>query len=594
MTTSNLPKPRPAAPSRAGDSRPGAGESRPGAGGRGHRRRRRPKDQARQAGPAPAKVIARAATLPPALDQSKSIEEPLSESELRVMGQHLRFLREHRKVLNLKVNAHEDLLLNGARPPTRRGVCQHLLAKVDRTRVFGAAQRLEPAAATRLVEGVLQISPDVDYLLLYLDCVRRSASQQQAVSALGEALERLDFSQVSAAQLRRVLDLIAELFQGRQRVPVLLGLLAGSAFREAVDHSATELPQSLLELVMPLRAAQAAVLQGKPARFSAEHIERGVELLLDADERALLSHAPAARRRLLNAGIELPPPLLKAARVAKSLGTLLESLRDDGREHGALGMALARALVAAGAEREARELLEALVRRYPDFRQPRRWLEALAAPRLGRVALSDEPRRGGGDARGTGLRDAKAEGRLAALSLDNMQRLSVFVARAPDDHEHRSWFELLGSLSLPSLAPVWDHGTTDDGRPWFALPRLGRSMTGVLRGRPALDRESALRLCAEAAAILAMLAEVGVLLPDADPERFELGDSGRLWLFDVKGGEHRPPSEVRRLHPRHAADLCQKVLDSLRGAAGITDLLERVKAAGTTAELARLLDRYRG
>ena len=60
------------------------------------------------------------------------------------MRLHFRFLKEYRKVLRLRVNAAEDLLLNGKRAPTHRGVCQHLLAKIDRARVVGATQQLEP------------------------------------------------------------------------------------------------------------------------------------------------------------------------------------------------------------------------------------------------------------------------------------------------------------------------------------------------------------------------------------------------------------------------------------------------------------------
>jgi hypothetical protein len=152
-------------------------------GGNRRRRRRKPRRDEPRRPETPAEIVARAAEAKPLLD-GKAIEEPLTPDELAELRQQLRFLREHRKVLHLRVNAQEDLLLNEVRQPTRRGVCLHLLNKVDRAQVFSAAERLDPAAATRLAEGVLRISPGVDYLLLYLDCVRRSQSGREAVRAL--------------------------------------------------------------------------------------------------------------------------------------------------------------------------------------------------------------------------------------------------------------------------------------------------------------------------------------------------------------------------------------------------------------------------
>jgi hypothetical protein len=568
--------PKPNGPARPGPEREGG---RPGA---RHRRRRRGKDRQPPA-PAPAKVVAQAATAAPALAQDKPIEEPLSERELAVMKQHLRFLRDHRRVLNLKVNAQEDLLLNEARVPTRRGVCQHLLGKVDRARVFGAAQRLEPAAATRLAEGVLRISPDIDYLLLYLDCVRRSASQQQAVSALGEALERIDFSQVSPAQLRRVLDLIVELFEQRQRVPVLLGLLAGSAFRDAVDHSATGLPPELAQLVLPLRAVQAAILQGKRGQFAAAALQRGVELLLDADQRTLLAYSPAARRRLLEYALEAPLALLTLPGVATSLRVVLDSLEQDARAHGELGLALARVLVRAGVEREARALLQSLLSRYPDLRQPRHWLDALAAPRLGRVALIESRRR---DPRPpeAGVK----EGMLDGVALDSMQRVTVFVADSPDDPSHRAHLALLQGLPVSGVAPLWQEGSSEVGRPWFAVPRFGRRLSAALSGRHGLEREQVLQLCAEAALLLSTLAELGIVLPDADARRFELADNGRLWLVDLRGGERIAPDEARRTQTPGAVGLCERILGPL----GSAELRSSLRETGQTTELVRRLAQY--
>ena len=89
------------------------------------------------------------------VDLDKNADEPLTKQEVAMLRDHFRFLRENRKELRLKVNANEDLLLNGVREPVHRGVCRHLLGKVERSNVLAAAERLEPARAARLLAGII-------------------------------------------------------------------------------------------------------------------------------------------------------------------------------------------------------------------------------------------------------------------------------------------------------------------------------------------------------------------------------------------------------------------------------------------------------
>lgn len=489
--------------------------------------------------------MARAADARPVLE-GKATEEPLTAEELTEIRQQLRFLREHRRVLHLRVNAQEDLLLNEVREPTRRGVCRHLLAKVDRAHVFSAAERLDPAAATRLAEGVLRISPGVDYLLLYLDCVRRSSSGRQAVAALANALEHIDFREVSPGQMRRVLDLLVELFDARQLPAMLLGLLEGKAFRDAFDSSAAELPQALAEIVVPLRAAQAVVLHDKPHRFGPEALSRGIELLLAGDEHALLRRPAAVRRRLLElaiaAGVATPAAL-----------PLLESVGDP-----ALALALARAWIAAGNEADARRLLQTLSRKHADLREPRRWLEALDAPRLGRFA--------------------RIGNRRTAVQLDTMQPVTLLFANGDEP-----WLEIAKTLILPGVAPVLAAGTTDDAS-WIAVARPGQRLAVALDRRRGL---APVGICSQAAELLAALAALGIRLPDARLGRFELDDSGRLWLADL-GGAERADADER--HGRLAAALCREVFAAAPRRVAPQGLLDRVDAAAASANaVARVL-----
>ena len=91
--------------------------------------------------------------------------ESLDAGEVAEMKQHLAFLRRYKEILRLKLNAAEDLLVNGQREPTERGVCRHLLGKVDRSVVEAAIAR-EPlrsdaAARIRMLAGAVRLTAEV-------------------------------------------------------------------------------------------------------------------------------------------------------------------------------------------------------------------------------------------------------------------------------------------------------------------------------------------------------------------------------------------------------------------------------------------------
>jgi hypothetical protein len=75
------------------------------------------------------------------LAESAPVSDPLSPEEIVEMREHLDFLREYKDALRLRLNAAEDLMVNGRREPSDRGVCRHLLGKVDRTVIEGAVGR---------------------------------------------------------------------------------------------------------------------------------------------------------------------------------------------------------------------------------------------------------------------------------------------------------------------------------------------------------------------------------------------------------------------------------------------------------------------
>ncbi len=565
---------------------PGSGDA---AGSRGARRSRR-RGAKRDAALQPAAVVARVAQADAAPEPDRSPEEPLTEEELAVMRQHFRFLRDHRKVLHLRVNAQEDLLLNEKRVPTRRGVCQHLLAKVDRARVFAAAERLDPAAAARLAEGVLRIAPDLDYLLLYLQCVGRAGSQQQAISALAQALASIDCERLSQGQVRRILDLLVELFDERQRPQVLFGLLENPGFRRVFDRSVQELPEALAAEVAPLRAVQLAVLRGERNPLGPQSLERGLALSLAPGSTVLRRCSPAARWRLAEHAIEGDVAL--SEQLAEALQGLLESLEGDEQRRGALMMAWAKRLLGGQRDAAARRVLSRLAKGSSSAAEAQRWLRVLDAPRWGRVALiggqRSRPQRSAvATAPGDGKPAAALAQRRSGVCLETLR--AVHIIGVSQDSGGLSQPEASAAPVFPGVAPIWQRGVSPDGEEYLVVGRFGRGLRGVLRQRPGPVGEEVLGWLAEAVFLLSGLADCGLGIPDADLRRFEVSDGGRLWFVDPQELVPGEPSALQAVHGRHATALGKAVLDAARGVPLPNGLAALFAAAPTARELAASL-----
>ena len=185
-------------------------------------------------------------------------EAPLTPAEVTEMKEHLAFLRRYREVLRLKLNAAEDLLVNQQREPSERGVCRHLLGKVDRAVIERAIER-EPlhgdaAARARMLAGAVRLTADVGVLLAYLEALAHVRSHAEAAEAFAEVVRRIDFESVSATRLARLLQVLIDTFVDHERVQVLFSLLAGDAFRRAFDAALPTFPPAVAEVCTPLRA----------------------------------------------------------------------------------------------------------------------------------------------------------------------------------------------------------------------------------------------------------------------------------------------------------------------------------------------------
>lgn len=432
--------------------------------------------------------------------------DPLGPAEVAEMKRHLAYIRSYKDVLRLKLNAAEDLLVNGQREPSDRGVCRHLLGKIDRAVVESAIGR-EPlrsdtAARARMLAGAIRVTADPSVLLTYLETLAHVGSHAEAAQAFGEIVGRLDFESMSASRLGRLLQVLIETFGGHERVQVLFSLLANAAFARAFDAALPSLPAPVVEAFAPLRAVHRRAGGGTDVegrRDPAALLGAGIEQLLSAPDPILRAYDETLRTAILELALEDDTAPELADRAA---GVLLASLPRGERTYARLALRRAAQLLDRHADDRARAVLAELCRAQPGFRLAARWLAALDARRIGRVAVRGGP---------------AAEGRLTAGFWLDAQR-PVWVRTAAADAAERVAREatLQRALTLPGVAPVVEDGVAS-GIAYVAVAGGGEPLTLAAATRtPA----AALTIAAAATRILHALARAGASLPDAAPERF--------------------------------------------------------------------------
>lgn len=497
---------------------------------------------------------------------------PLTPQEVSELKRQLAFLRDYRKTLKLKLNAQEDLLLNGAREPDDRGVCHHLLSKVDYATVQRAVEKLPTADRPRLVGGVLDFKPELAFLLLYLESLKE-AGHGEATRALEGALERIDYANVSEGQMRRVLDLIVELFPESRRGSLLLGLLANRSFQAAFDQSLAKLPAALSELVAPVRALQAVVLEGRPNPTNDAMLASGLELVLKDGLASFERRPPRTRARLVEVLCRKAPTLLDPhfGTVQRLLGAF-DSASPERRQ---LELAVVRALLGLGRSERAARRLNELGRSFPNDAELAELDRILKAPRFGRFALL----RGGNN--------PPVEHLNEGVELSNQRPVWLRVVTAQAKDRAASALALTRELPVYGVARVIAAEESAE-RDVVALERRGEALVpGHALFR---QRHTALDVARQLVGLYRALAASGRALPDAGSRRFEVVGTQALEALHLVNtweltqcdpvaaatqmlplvrqlpflGRHLSPSESARLAQVSDFAALEQVLDELR------------------------------
>ena len=467
------------------------------------------------------------------------------------MRRHLAFIRKYRKVLRLKLNAAENLLVDGAREPEHRGVCKHLLSKVDRAAAVAALARKpvtdDVHARAAVLAGVVRITGDVSLLLMWLDALSEGADPGVAARAFSSTVDRMDFAALSSSQFEQLLAVFEKTFSGHDRVQVLFGLLQSGSFRTALDAAADALAPDLAAQFVPLRAvfdAHLAPRKGRRRRnVPVAELEAGLELLLSAPPEVLKGYREDAREALLLAALHTYTTRGEGRTAIKAL---LASLPARGAGFARAAWRWACRLLADREDDTASSVLRRILAGHPDHERASMVLDALGRPRIGRFALD------GDSPVGTGLR--------GALSLETLRRVRLRASAAGASDVLSTEAELHAQLCLPGVLPVITWGTSPEGVSYVAVPEAGVLLPAASRDLPI---DQALALALAGVQVLRGLALAGVQLPDLAPDRFVVDLSGAfpsLLLADLRKAIEATPTEAERAHRPIALEWCRAVL----------------------------------
>ncbi len=492
------------------------------------------------------------------IDPDLSADEPLRPHEVRAMKAHLKFLRTVRKPLGIRVNAEEDLLLNGSREPSHRGVCLALLSKVDHVAVQRALERIEsPGGRTSLLAGVVRFSDDLGILLLYLESLADTASRSKAAGAFSLAVARIDFAQASPARFTRLLELLASCFSGHERAQALFGLLHAPDFAARLEALAGELPPDLKSALGPLTAVHDEIVLGEETSQSAGALRAGCELLLSAPADTLRAYPTDVRIRLLESAVAL----VRDDRAADRASTaLLESLPTSSPDYRRLALMRAGELMRRHSDERARWVLRHLEGAQADCDEAALWRDALESRLVGRFAVGwpdDTGRRIVAGEPGKG-RDKLVK----AWSLDGQVPVWLRTAPAKARKAVQVEVDIHKQLVLPGLVPLLGADLKGDLLV-IAVPAWGQPAALALP-RLATDRRVALELALQATQILGGLAFAHLVLPDARRWRWLVDTSAqppRLWLAAIEGVRGTPKLEALKAHGGSARGFCRELLD---------------------------------
>ena len=344
-------------------------------------------------------------------------------------------------------------------------------------------------------------------------------------------------------------------------------------------------------MVRPLRAAHEVITN--PAGKSQSEGDRrrnrdvdprmlkaGVALLLDVNPLSLVELSESARRRLFHLGCEMlrSQPTIRV----DTLQQLLESLSfSQPSEQLSAIVSLVAAMLGSEQEAAAKKLIERV--RKPDDTGSilARWRMALDAPRVGTVALESS----------RSNRELPPCGRWYRGW--HVPTQSIVLVRYGELGEQPIYAEQVAHwrrLLIPGTSRIVTSSTVSAKRPYIAVELPGFPLNREMQKGHRVEERLRLRWAVEYCSLLLTMAQQGFVLPDAELNRFNTDQEGRLWLIDLWGMQTAEPDTALRLHCDQARNSCRQLLTMAHAYSVSSDALERLEVVPDLTQMARIFE----
>lgn len=484
------------------------------------------------------------------LDLSKPADLALTPDEQKEMIQHLKFIQRFKGALRLSLNANEDLLVNQTKPPTDRGICKHLLAKIDGPAIDRALARdslkTNHAERARFLAGIVRLRPSLSMLLSYLETLSTIDERRDAARGFALTVNTIDFSQVTESQVSRILTDLRVIFEPHDLIQSFFGLMDSAEFRNALASVKDNISAELYSTYDSLEAAYRFVIQEQTPTESEDwaNLQRGVVALLDVPKNILKTFPLTARRKMvelassgsLNSFFEKEPERKQSA--LSTTRYLFDSLPKDDPAVAKLRRQQFEQLLRSEHFAEAEKLLGQMSRQGDDGEWVKKRRNALSWPKLDNYLIRD------------GLPKHSIELREA---LWTEQNAFVWILTGSVDcaGELSARANLQSKLTLSDLPIVLDHRLSSKGPYYISFPKLGQILDAK---RPPKSRRDQLRYASKGIQLLQTLSLLSVEIPDISPARWLMtrGPAPQLQLYNLHGIKKSNPASASIAHT-HAA-----------------------------------------
>jgi hypothetical protein len=156
--------------------------------------------------------------------------------------------------------------------------------------------------------------------------------------------------------------------------------------------------------------------------------------------------------------------------------------------------------------------------------------------------------------------------------------------------EYAEQIELWRGLLVPGASRIVTASAQTNKRPYVAVELLGYPLNREIQKGGRIEERLRLRWAVELCALLTALAQQGAVLPDAELNRFNTDQDGRLWLVDLWGLRREEPDAALHAHCNCARKSCLQLVTAAPCYSLPQGAYERLENETDIKQLARIFD----